>query len=275
MTAVNTARGTARRAANSRVLEWLTRMGFIGYGVLHLAIAWLAVQIAVGRSGQEGDQSGALQTLAAQPFGKFLLVLIAVGLVAMAIWQLLLAAIGHRDKQGKARTFERVASGARTVVYAVLAYTATKVVMGAPTSSAQQQRKATAGVMAHTAGAWLIGLIGVGVFALGVGLAWYGAKHKFVRKLNLAGARPNTRRAARWLGALGYVAKGVAFAIVGALLVDAAATNDPNKSTGLDAALRTLVREPFGEFLLIVVGIGIAAFGIYCFFQSRYRKVGS
>jgi hypothetical protein len=275
MTAVNTARGTARRTADSRVLVGLTRMGFIGYGLLHLAIAWLAIQIAVGNSGQESDQSGALQTLAAQPFGKFLLVLIVIGLVAMAIWQLLLAAVGHRNKRGKARTFERVASGARTVVYAALAYTAGNVVVGTPTSSAQQQQKATAGIMAHTAGAWLVGLIGLGVFALGVGLVWYGAKHKFLEKLALGGVRSTTRRTVRWLGMVGYVAKGVAFAIVGALLVDAAATNDPNKSTGLDAALRTLAGEPFGEFLLIVVGLGIAAFGIYCFFQSRYRKVGS
>ena len=84
-----------------------------------------------------------------------------------------------------------------------------------------------------------------------------------------------TRKTVRWLGTLGYVAKGVAFAIVGALLVDAAVTDDPQKSTGLDAALRTLAHEPFGEFLLIVVGVGIAAFGVYCFFQARYRKVGS
>jgi hypothetical protein len=272
---MTTVRGTARRAANSDVLVGLTRMGFIGYGLLHLAIAWLAIQIAVGRSGEEGDQSGALQKLAAQPFGKVLLVLIVVGLVAMAIWQLLLAAIGHRDKHGKARTFERVASGARTVVYAVLAYTAGKVVVGAPTSSAQQQQRATAGIMAHTAGAWLVGLIGLVVFAVGVGLIWYGAKHQFLGKLALGGVRMTTRKTVRWLGTLGYVAKGVAFAIVGALLVDAAVTDDPQKSTGLDAALRTLAHEPFGEFLLIVVGVGIAAFGVYCFFQARYRKVGS
>jgi hypothetical protein len=113
------------------------------------------------------------------------------------------------------------------------------------------------------------------VFALGIGLIWYGAGHKFDDKLNLAGARSTTRKTVRRLGSAGYIAKGVAFAVVGLLLVDAAVTDNPGKSTGLDGALRTLAKQPFGEFLLIVVGIGIAAFGVYCFFQAKYRKVGS
>jgi hypothetical protein len=80
---------------------------------------------------------------------------------------------------------------------------------------------------------------------------------------------------ARRLGQVGYVAKGVAFTIVGLLLLDAALTHNPAKSRGLDAALRALAHQPFGVFLLIAVGIGFAAFGLYCFIQSRYRKVGS
>jgi hypothetical protein len=82
-----------------------------------------------------------------------------------------------------------------------------------------------------------------------------------------------TRQAARRLGQAGYIAKGIAFGIVGLLLADAAVTHNPAKSRGLDAALRTLIAQPFGKFLLFLVAIGFAAFGIYCFFQARYRKV--
>jgi hypothetical protein len=84
-----------------------------------------------------------------------------------------------------------------------------------------------------------------------------------------------TRQLARRLGQFGYLAKGVAFTIVGLLLLDAAITHNPAKSRGLDAALRALAHQPFGVILLIVVGVGFAAFGVYCFIQSRYRKVGS
>ena len=200
MTTASTARRGAQRAADSGPLVGLTRMGFVGYGLLHLAIAWLAVQIALGRAANEGDQSGALRTLADQPFGKVLLWLIVVGLCAMAIWQLLLAAIGHRDKQGTSRTWERAASAARAVVYAALAFTAGKVVTGAATSSAGQQKKATAGIMAQPAGPWLVGMAGIIVVAVGVGLIVYGWKRTFLGKLatgRMSPPFPATRRAAR------------------------------------------------------------------------------
>jgi Domain of Unknown Function (DUF1206). len=275
MTAVGTARRGARRTADSGLLVGLTRMGFIGYGLLHLAIAWLAVQIALGNTATSGDQSGALGTLVAQPFGRFLLWLIVVGLCAMAIWQLLLAAVGHRDEHGKSRVMQRLGSAAKMLVYAAVAFTAFKVVTGAGASSGDQQQNATAGIMAKPAGQFLVGLAGLVVVAVGVGLVFYGAKRKFEDKLLIGRMSQRVRQLACRLGQFGYVAKGVAFTIVGVLLLDAAITHNPAKSRGLDAALRALAHQPFGVFLLIAVGIGFAAFGVYCFIQSRYRKVGS
>jgi uncharacterized protein DUF1206 len=273
MTVANTARRGAWRVVTSRPLEALIRVGFVGYGLLHLAVAWLAIQLTLGRQTGESDQAGAFRTLAGQPFGRFLLIVVIVGLAAMALWQALLAAVGHRGFHGRRRVFERLASLGRTIVYAALAWTAYRVVAGTPTSSAVQQQQATAGVMAHPFGRTLVAVCGLAVLALGIGLAVYGAKRQFERRLMVIRMNHRTRQAARRLGQAGYIAKGIAFAIVGLLLVDAAATNNPAKSRGLDAALRTLIAQPFGKFLLLLVAIGFAAFGIYCFFQSRYRKV--
>ncbi|WP_238008193.1 DUF1206 domain-containing protein [Dactylosporangium sp. AC04546] len=264
MTAVNT---------SSPALRYLSRVGFVGYGLLHLALAWVAAQIALGRSGQEGDQSGAFRTLAGQPFGEVLLWFVIVCLVALAIWQAVLAVWGHRDTQGKERLAERVFSAARVVIYLALAFTAGKVVAGAPQSSAEQQQQATAGLMAKPAGEWLVGLIGVAVLAFGIGMLWYGLKRRFLRKLEFGGGR--SRSAAIRAGQVGYAAKGVAFGIVGYLLIEAAVKNDPAKSRGLDAALHTVAGQPYGRFLLLAIALGLAAFAVYCLFQARYRKVGS
>ena len=48
---------------------------------------------------------------------------------------------------------------------------------------------------------------------------------------------------------------------------------DPEKARGLDAALQTLREQSYGPLLLALIALGIAAFGVYCFLQSRYRKV--
>ncbi|MDQ3481565.1 MAG: DUF1206 domain-containing protein, partial [Actinomycetota bacterium] len=44
---------------------------------------------------------------------------------------------------------------------------------------------------------------------------------------------------------------------------------------GLDVALRTLLDESFGPWLLAVVAVGIGCFGVYCFFWARYADTNS
>ncbi|HEY2795488.1 MAG TPA: DUF1206 domain-containing protein [Micromonosporaceae bacterium] len=266
MTATSVA-GTARRAGHSKPLVALTRMGFIGYGLFHLAIAWLALQIALGHADNSGDQSGAFQLLNRQPGGKVLLIVIIVGLIAMAIWQILLAAVGE------SKTFERVASLARTVVYGFLAYTAIKVASGTPTSSSQQQKKATAGVLSHTAGQILVGLAGVAVVAVAIGMIYYGLARKFESKLMMQQMSAKVRAVVTRLGQVGYTSKGIALGIVGVLLFVVAWLDSKARSSGLDAALHTLSKQPFGRVLLILIAVGFAAHGVYCFCQSKYRRI--
>jgi hypothetical protein len=265
----------AQRAANSKPLEWLTRLGFICYGVLHMLLAYLVVQIAFGGGGKEGDQSGAFRTVAEQPFGKAVLVVMIIGLAAMAIWQALLAAVGHRNQEGRRRVFERIGSGARAVIYAALAVTAGKVVAGAPTSNAGQQQNATQGLLSKPAGAWLLGLAALVVFAVGAGMVWYGLKHKFEDKLSTGRMSQSTHQIVRRLGQIGYTGKGFAYAIVGLLVFDAAVTRNSSESRGLDAAFRTVAGKPFGVAGLILIAIGFLAYGVFCLFQARHRKVGS
>jgi type IV secretory pathway VirB2 component (pilin) len=147
------------------------------------------------------------------------------------------------------------------------------MVTGVANSSSGQQRAATAGLLAQPAGRWLVALAGVAVVALGIGLFWYGVKRKFERQLRLQQASMSTRQTVTRLGQVGYIAKGCAFTIAGVLLILAAVHKNAAQSTGLDGALRTLAAQPFGTLLLIVVAVGIAAFGVYCFFQAKYRKV--
>jgi hypothetical protein len=273
MTAYTHARASANRAAHSKSLTIVTRAGFIGYGLLHVLVAWLALQIAVGRAPAEGDQSGAFGLLARSGAGKVALIMIVVGLIAMTLWQVFTAAMGHRDKQGGRRIAERIASACRAVVYAGLAWSAGKIVTGSGNSAAANQQKATAGALSSGGGRALVIVVAIVVLAVGIGLAVYGVTGKFEENLNTAEMGPSVRRAARWLGTSGYAAKGAAYAIVGLLLGWAAISFDPNKSRGLDSALRTLAGQPYGGVLLAIVAVGFAAFGGFCVVQARYRKV--
>ena len=142
----------------------------------------------------------------------------------------------------------------------------------APAGAADKQR-AAASLLGRPGGQWLVGAIGVGVVALGVGLAWYGLTRHFERHLRTGSMTPSARHTLSMLGAVGYVAKAVAYVIAGILVVTAAVRYDPSVSRGLDAALRTLAQYGWGNGLLWAVAAGIAAFGLFAVAQARYRRV--
>ncbi|WP_412750048.1 DUF1206 domain-containing protein [Krasilnikovia sp. M28-CT-15] len=263
----------ARRAADSPAVQRLARGGFVCYGVVHLLFAWLALRVALGDPAQEGDQRGALQTLAAQPLGKVLVLVVVAGMVALALWQGLAAAIGQRGQRGRAAVAERVVSGCRAVIYLWLAWTGVMVVRGAGGSSADSQERTTSHLLNATGGRWLVGLVGAVVVGVGLGLFWYGVSRKFERNLHTGQMNATVHRAVRRFGVGGYVAKGVAYTIAGVLVVAAAVTYDPDKARGLDGALRTLAGQSWGPWLLGLIALGFAAFGVFCFAQARYRKV--
>ncbi|SDZ33573.1 protein of unknown function [Micromonospora pattaloongensis] len=263
----------ASRMARSRPLELLARGGFVGYGIVHLLFAWLALQIAFGTPAGEGDQSGALKLLAQQPLGRFLVVAVAVGLAAMALWQAFEAAIGHRADRGAERVFERVASAGRTAVYLYFAWTAYQVHRHAAASSADKQQALSERLMGSAGGRWLVALLGLALAGLGVGLVVYGVIKRFEKHLETGRMSAGTRRLARRLGVAGYAAKGVAYGVAGALVIGAAVTYDPDKARGLDAALRALREQPYGASLLTLVALGIGAFAAFCLVQAKYRQV--
>jgi hypothetical protein len=260
------ARARAHQVATSRTLDLTARVGFLGYGLVHLLLAWIAVRLAFGSAPAESDHFGAFALLARDTVGLVALVATAAGLLGLAVWQAVTAALGRTSG------WRRVGSGARAGVYLALALTAGRVVLGRGESSAQNQEQASAGLLGNAAGRVLLAAVALAVVALGVGLAVHGLTGTFQRDLRTGEMTPPIRKASRWLGGFGYAGKGVAYTVVGVLIGAAVLTFDPDKARGLDAALRALAAEPYGRWLLWVVAFGFAAFGAYCVIQARYSK---
>lgn len=262
----------AERAGRSEPIKKGARLGIAANGVLHLLIAWLALQVAFGGGGQ-ADQSGALTTLAAQPFGIVLLWLLFVGFVCVVLWRLTSALFGFSYvDDGRKKLVKRVVSAGLGVVYAVLAViTATTAVNGR--SQGGGGSSATAGVLGMPGGQFIVGIVGVGIVVGGGVMIWHGWKKKFTEDQDLGGADHRARRLDERSGQIGYIAKGVAIGVLGALVVSAAVRFDPAEANGLDSALKALAAQPFGVVLLTLVALGIAAYGVFCFLDAKYHRV--
>ena len=81
------------------------------------------------------------------------------------------------------------------------------------------------------------------------------------------------RRVVELLGMTGTIARGLVFALVGVLVIDAAVTRKASESGGIDKALLTLRNQPFGEFLMLLAALGLLIFGVYGLCEARWRKV--
>jgi len=269
--------GTAQQAGESDGLEHLARVGLIAFGVVHLLVAWLALQLAWGGGGKSADQSGAMQTVSESPVGKPLLWVIAIGMIALAVWQAaeVLRWRSWWSASGKTRTKALRKSGgalAKAAVYIALAVLAIRFATGSGQSSSQQQQQTTAGVFSWPGGRFLVGVVALVLIGSG---GWHirkGLTKSFLKQIDTSDASPSAVRLVTRLGQVGFPAKGVALALVGGLLGYAAITFDPSKAQGLDGALRTILDLPFGQILLTLVALGIAAFGAFCFVRARYPE---
>jgi len=261
------------KAAAAPAGRALVTVGLITYGIVHVLIAWIALQLAWGGGGGggggEASQQGAMAQLAGNPVGVVVLWVTAVGMAALVVWQVSEAINGYRDESDKGKRLRRrLGSVGRAVVYAVLAWTAFQFAVGSgDRSSGSGQQTVSARLMSVPAGRILVVAIGVGILAIGARNVWRGVAKKFTHDL-----RGGVGQATIRLGMVGFVAKGIALGVVGVLFAYGGITHDPSKAGGTDQALRSLLELPFGQILLTLVALGIAAFGIYCFVWARHAK---
>lgn len=256
--------------SDSRAMDWAARAGLSARAVVYVLIGLLALLVAQGHRA-EVDQKGALAQVIAKPYGGWLVGLLAVGFACYSLWRLSEAAFGVAGEGRKAGP--RIQSLVRGLVYAFLAYSAVSLIQGSRQGQSAQQKGYAAQAMAHPGGRWVVGVVGAVVVVVGLAMVVEGFKLKFMRYFP-AGALPDrVRGAVRQLGRIGTVARGLVFALAGALVVAAAWTYDASKAAGLDGALKTLRDQAYGPYLLGLAGLGLLAFGVYGFAEARYRRV--
>ena len=261
----------ARRASDSPAAHMLARAGLTARGVIYVLIGWVAVLLALGRSSREADQQGALQLLASKPYGLVSLWLLGIGFAAYALWRLSETAFGVTGEPPGAGP--RLKSLGRAVIYAGFAYLTFQVISGTQHSQSRQQQDITATAMQHAAGRWLVGIAGLVIVVIGLVLVSQGYRRTFMKYLRTSRMSPSTRRVVELLGVIGTCARGLVFALAGALVIDAAITHRASESGGIDKALLTLRNQPFGEFLMILAALGLAVFGTYGLAEARWRRV--
>ncbi|HXV56245.1 MAG TPA: DUF1206 domain-containing protein [Gaiellaceae bacterium] len=261
-------------AADSRWIERSGRFGLATKGFSYLVVAAIALRVAAGGGGQAEDRQGALRTLADEPFGWALLALVALGFGAYAVWRFAQAIFDREDEGDDASGLgKRLLSAVKGVLYAGLAVSTVLVLAGSGGGGSGEEDKATAVVFELPLGRWLVAAAGAGFVVAGLYNVYKALSGKFREDLRTEAMDGKERPWYTAFGVAGHLARGVVFALIGLFLGKAAWEYDPDEAVGLDGALQTLAGEAYGPVLLGAVALGLAAYGLFCLVQARYRDV--
>ena len=234
----------------------------------------LALIAALGPGGKTTDSTGALHTIAGQPFGKLLLGLVGIGLCGYALWRFVQAGVDPENKGNDAKGIAtRIGYALSGLSYGALALTAFNIVMGAGSGNGGSTQDWTERLMAAPFGRFLVGIVGLAFFGTAIWAFYVAYSAKFRDKLKLSEMSATQQDWITRLGRAGYAARGIVFGIIGGFFVSAALQSNSNKTGGLDKALQTLAQQPYGLWLLSVVALGVAAYGLYVLAQARYRRI--
>lgn len=270
-TALGEAADAAEAVSNTKALDVVARAGFAVMALIHIVIGSIAIAIALGQPGQ-AEPTGAIEQLAANPWGPAVMWAGMVACAGLALWQLSEATLRARHLPAGQRLGKLVSSGFLAVAYGSVGLTFAGFAVGMRGDSGDSTRDFSTAVVRSPLG--VPALIALGLTVIGVGIYFIvkGLGKRFKEELHhFEGTRRGRMISA--LGVAGHVAKGIALILAGLLFVVAAATNRPGESTGLDGSLKALREHAAGPFLLVAIAAGLICYGVFALVRARFGRM--
>lgn len=260
---------TVEAASNHKVLDVLARLGFAVMALLHVIVGAIAIAIAFGQPGQ-ADATGAIEQLAANPWGPAVMWACVAACTGLSLWQASEATLRMRGEPRKERVAKLVSSGFLAIAYGSVGLSFAGFAVGLRGDSGDNTRDFSAALMGHPLGPWVLVALGLTIIGIGVYFVVKGVTRGFKKEelFHFNGTRRG--RIVDSLGVVGHIAKGIALGLTGLLFIIAAAKHSPEESTGLDGSLQALRDHPFGPYLLVAIGAGFIAYGIFALIRARF-----
>ncbi len=256
---------------------WMARIGYAAKGIVYVLIGVLTLQAAFGLGSANVNKNIVLLKIFNQPYGKWLLVLLAFGLASYALWRIIQGLLDPEDDQGEdtGGLAERVGHVVTGLAYAGLTYIAIELVLGfgAARSNPAISQKWTAFVLGKPFGRILIGLVGGFLLALGLYISYRGWTIDFESDLKERDLSPSAQKWAIRLGRFGYMARGIIYVVIGIFFLQAAFLFSPSQVGGFGEAIQALASQPYGPWLAGIVGAGLAAYGLYAIVLAFFREM--
>jgi hypothetical protein len=275
----------AQFARSHPAIVKLGRLGWVAKGLVYGLVGILALLVAIDRgAGQstnagEASQSGAIARMADRSYGPGLLWLVAIGLFLYALWRVVTVLL-PADADAKT-TVARIGYAISAVVYVTLALSAlsyarhTASTTDPSKSEDSRVERWTRELMGHTAGRWVLGLIGLVVIGAGVYFLAKACRRPYDDQLSGRSLGPLAYDHIVVMGRVGWTGRAVMMWLIGFFLLRAAWTFDSTEAQGLDGSLHKVIDTNWGMVLAVVVGAGLLLYGAYCVVSAPQKRLAA
>jgi hypothetical protein len=257
-------------------VEKLARFGFIAKGVIYVLVGIFAAMMALNMSnGSEASRNGAAQTILEQPFGQILGWLLVIGLAGYVIWRLVQAIKDPdnygTDAKGMVRRIGFAISG---FIYGAFTFSLIRNLTGSGSGGGSNSRQAlTAQVLQWDGGNWLVAIVGIIVMIVGGVYLYRAYTTKFNKRMNNQQMSPDERTWITRLGRIGFTSRGIVWLILGYFLMMAGIKSNAGEVKDSQGVFATIGQLSYGQWILLIVAIGVVAYGIFQFAKARYYRV--
>jgi hypothetical protein len=257
------------------LIKALPGAGHVSAAIIYVTMGALAGLVAIGARSHTPDLRGTMRALLEQPFGIGLLLVVALGSMALTVWRLLQA---FADLEAKGKTLVGLAQRGRYLIsgvfYGAMPILVWRMFVGAPVySSDHWARRIATDVIALPFGWTLLVATGLGFFAYAAVCAYRLVLGNFDQWFECE----NMTRRQRWcllaFGRLGYAARGSIAGLVGYFILLAGWHLNPYEAAGQASALYRVLPQPFGPLFLGIIAIGLIGLGFFSLASARFGKL--
>ena len=165
--AIGDAADAAEAASDSIWLDVVARSGFAVMALLHIVIGAIAVALVLGAPGQ-AEPTGAIEQLAANPWGPAVMWAACTGCAGLSLWQLSEATLRGRHLPRKERLGKLISSGFLAIAYGSVGLSFAGFALGRRGDSGDSTRDFSTALVQSPFGA--PALVGLGLTIIGIGV---------------------------------------------------------------------------------------------------------
>jgi len=257
------------------MIDKIQTLGLASKGLVYSIIGALTAMVAFDMGGGKTGKSGVINFLQQQPFGKFILYFLAVGILAYAFWRLYSAFTDAKDKGSDASGIaKRIGYGISGLLYLAFSVSILTAAVGSGGGGGSGGKQHYADVLMNKPyGPWLLGLIGVIIIGVGLYQMYKGYSGKYMEELNAG--ESSQRELIEKTGKFGYMARGVVFGILGYFVLRAGVTENAGMIRGTQGAFSFLQQLSYGWLIMGIIAVGMLGYGIFMIFVSKHSHVHS